>query len=759
MEWRLTTLLLIWLVMPTNLDAQAMVEPQSTRPKIGLVLSGGGAKGLAHVGVLKVLEDAGIVPDYITGTSMGSIIGGLYACGYSANQLDSIVRSANWNLLLSDQIPLRNVVPEEKKDYYRFLTEFNITSDGIKLKAGLIQGQLITEFLSQLTWRVAHIKDFDELPIPFRCVAADLISGKPYIFKNGDLSTAMRASMSIPSVFTPVIYNGMFLVDGGVLDNFPVKLCKEMGADIIIGVNVGFTDTYTQQNLNSIHKVLIASSSIGSNLLQEEANRLTDLLIQPDLKPYTTASFFDAGKIIDLGMRHTIPYLDKMVELADSAYQNHPPHTVKKYTSPNKIRINQIKTKKLEYISHEFVISQLGFDVGDSVTVKQVNNGLRKLLGTRFIDHANYQLTQENDGYNMLLTTVEPHPTKASFSIDYNNVYGIGVIGNVTLRNLFIKNSRLSITSEASKSPQINVNIFSYTGEKMDFGLGIDVGYNRSILPIYRRTNGRYGTFAYRHSHAGFNLNYSPNTHLLFAPGIVAERHTLLSETGFPELFDNGVRKFGFNQSKVVFPITFNNLDRRFFTTKGIKMEAVATGNFHTREIYKGRAESKKLVESLLHGTDKRFIGLFAQSLAHFPINREINLSLSAAANYFINHPPLSSLYFIGGDNMVSRFRDIAFVGLNYREQLVENFLYGQACVRFNAAKAFYLNATFNGIYNAHVHNRLIPQPITYLGKQWLFGYGVGVAANTIIGPASFGIGLNNFDNRARFYFNVGLPF
>lgn len=750
-------LLILYQALVFNIEAQQKIETH--RPKIGLVLSGGGAKGLAHVGVLKILEDAGIVPDYITGTSMGSIIGGLYASGYSAAQLDSIVRSADWSLLLSDQIPLKNVVPEEKKDYSRFLTEFNITDEGIKLKAGMIQGQLISEFLSQLTWPVAHINNFDQLPIPYRCVAADLISGKPYIFKEGNLATAMRASMSIPSVFAPVITDGMFLVDGGVLDNFPVKLCKEMGADIIIGVNVGFTDTYTLENLNSMHKVLIASSSIGSNLLQEEANRLTDILIQPDLKPYTTASFFDAGKIIDLGMRQALPHLDRLVALADSVYQIEPKHTIKHYPVPTKIKLKEIKTTGLKNISHEFVVSQLGFSAKDSVTVEQVNQGLRKLLGTRFLDQARYELTYDNGSYNLLLNTVETNPTTAAFSIDYNNVYGVGLIANITLRDLFIKNSRLSITAEASKSPQINTNFFTYTGEKMDFGMGIDLGYNRSILPIYRRSNGRYGTFAYRYTHAGFNLNYSPNTQVLIAPGIIIERHALLSDTGFPELFDNGVRKFGFNQSKLVLPILYNSLDRRYFPSKGMKMEILGTANFWTHEVYKGSPQSENLVDQFLYGAHKRYLSINTQIRKHFDLNKKINLAVAASANYFINHPPLSSLYFIGGDNMVTRLRDIPFVGLHYREQLVENYIYAQTNLRFNPSKSIYINFTWNGIYNARLHNQFIPDPISYMEQKWLFGYGLSLATNTIIGPVSFGFGLNNYDSKARFYFNVGLPF
>ena len=384
---------------------------------------------------------------------------------------------------------------------------------------------------------------------------------------------------------------------------------------------------------------------------------------------------------------------------------------------------------------------------------------MSRLLGTRFIEQVRYELTAGQGVYGMMLHTVETSPTTAALSIDYNNVYGIGLIANMTLRDLFVKNSRLSLTTEISKSPQINASIDTYTGERMDFGVGIDIGYNRSILPIYRRQNSRIGTFAYRYSYAAFNLNYSYNSKMLFAPGIIIERHALLSETGFPEIFDNGVRKFGFNQSKLILPISFNSLDRRYFPSKGMKMEISGTANFWTHPFSKGTSHTNALVNQFLYGADKRYIGLYGQSKKYFELTKKLNLAVAFSGNYFINHPSLSSLYFIGGDNTVTRLRDIPFVGLHYREQLVENYVYAQTNLRFNPTKKLYLNFTCNGIYNARLHNQFVPEPISYLERAWLFGYGVSIAANTFIGPISAGIGLNNYDRKLRFYFNAGLPF
>ncbi len=741
-------------------DAQPVADEVASRPKIGLVLSGGGAKGVAHVGVLKILEEAGIVPDFITGTSMGSIIGGLYASGYTATELDSIIRTAKWNVLLSDQVPLQNVMPAEKHDYYRFLSEFNVTSDGLKIGAGFIHGQLINEFLSELTWPVAKIKDFDKLPIPYRCVAADLVTGQPYVFKEGDLATAMRASMSIPSVFAPIIKDTMLLVDGGVLDNFPVKLCRDMGADIIIGVNVGFTDPYTVDKLNNMRQVLVTSSSIGSNLRSEESIALTDIYIQPDLKPYTTASFFDSGKIIDLGMVGALPFRERLEALADSVYCIAPVKVVERPQRLDSLHIVRIDTEGLHTISHEFLVSQLGFKDGDTVTIDMVNNGLRKILGTRFLDQVTYELHYSPPGYIMKMKTVETYPTKVAFSLNYSDVFGAALVGNITFRNMVVKNTRLSISAEASKSPQINFNLISYLGDQMDFGLGVDAGYSRSIVPVYRGASSKYGTFGYRLSYASFSLNYFPTTNLMFSPTISIERHILLSDTGFPELFDNGVRKFGFNQAMLVFPIRFNSLNRRYFPTRGLDIQARGGANFWLREIYRGKGYARSLVDDFYDRGDNDFLFLSGSALVHFPLNKRLNLSVKGAVNYYvINDAPLSSLYFVGGDEMVLRHNDLSFTGLHYREQLVENYLYSQVKFRFNFSKIFYATAIANGIYNTRPYSRFMPSSISYLDQEWLLGYGLSLSANTMLGPVSFGFGMNSYDNHPRFNLNLGLPF
>ena len=232
----LTTMAVCLLFIPALLKAQPR---PAHRKKVGVVLSGGGAKGMAHIGVLKVIEKAGIPIDYVVGTSMGSIIGGLYSIGYSPEQLDSMVRRQDWTFLLSDKIPRseQNLSERDASQKYVFSIPFG---KGVKAEVfgGLIRGQNLANLFSELTIGYHDSINFNKLPIPFACVSENIVNGNEVNFHEGVLATAMRASMAIPGVFTPVRLDSMVLVDGGVVNNYPVNVARAMGADLIIGVDV-----------------------------------------------------------------------------------------------------------------------------------------------------------------------------------------------------------------------------------------------------------------------------------------------------------------------------------------------------------------------------------------------------------------------------------------------------------------------------------------------------------------------------------------
>ena len=233
-------LVLIFSFLPLlQLPSVVLAQGSGERPHVGLVLSGGGALGMAHVGVLKVMEEAGLRPDYITGVSMGSIVGGFYSIGYKADSLEKIIKNMNWDLMLSNKIEEDKVIYSEKKHFHNSIISLPVTLKKVRLPSGLIYGQQIESMLSFYGWPAADINDFSKLPVPFMCLGTDLITCKKINLKSGYLPDAMRASMAVPSIFTPQKIDTVLLVDGGILRNFAAQEVKDMGADIIIGSYTG----------------------------------------------------------------------------------------------------------------------------------------------------------------------------------------------------------------------------------------------------------------------------------------------------------------------------------------------------------------------------------------------------------------------------------------------------------------------------------------------------------------------------------------
>ncbi|HTS44119.1 MAG TPA: patatin-like phospholipase family protein, partial [Puia sp.] len=231
-------LVIYFFVSFTSLVTFSQNDSSLHRPKIGLALSGGGAKGLAHIGILKAIDSAGLKIDYITGTSMGAIIGSLYAVGYSADSIEKIARKIDWDQVLSNQYPLKNIIMEEKSEYGKYELELPWVNHWFRLSTGVLEGQELWLKFSQLLFPVYNIKNFTQFPIPFKCIATDISTGEAVVLDSGEIISAVRASMAIPSLFTAVPYNGRLLVDGGIVRNFPVRDVREMGANIVIGSNV-----------------------------------------------------------------------------------------------------------------------------------------------------------------------------------------------------------------------------------------------------------------------------------------------------------------------------------------------------------------------------------------------------------------------------------------------------------------------------------------------------------------------------------------
>lgn len=315
--------LLVLAITVLNIKANAgYVDKDSTnigRPKIGLVLSGGGARGFAHIGALKVLEELGIKPDYITGTSMGSIIGALYAIGYSADELDSLSRSLDWDLLFTDEVDHRLLSIQDKIWDGRFFLNFPASQkEGVQLPRGLIAGQQISILLTRLFWPYLNVHDFNDLPIPFGCVAMDLETGEAVFLQKGFITDAIRSSISIPTIFNPNLdlLTNQVLVDGGWVRNLPVSDVINMGADIVIAVDVT-TDLYERDKINNLFDVFEQTSKFRILELNKMERAYADIIIEPTAKHFGGQDFSLIDTLISSGVYAANDVRDQLSHLVN----------------------------------------------------------------------------------------------------------------------------------------------------------------------------------------------------------------------------------------------------------------------------------------------------------------------------------------------------------------------------------------------------------------------------------------------------------
>ncbi len=407
------------------------------RPRIGLVLSGGGARGIAHVGVLKVLEELHIPVDAIAGTSMGALVGGLYASGMPASEIERLINSLDWQAAFRDR-PSRTMLGfRRKQDDRNFLVRYSlgIGKDGLELPTGLIQGQNQTQILRSATLSVAGISRFDQLPIPFCAIATDLESGSEVVMDSGDLVTAMRASMSAPGVFTPVEFNGRLLVDGGLVNNLPIDIARQMNVDVLIVVDVS-TPLYTRDELTSPLAVTNQSAAIMvRNRTGEKRRGLhgDDLLIEPQLGTMSPGDFSRVAKALlagELAARSSKEKLNKLAINSDD-YESHVLMRAPRHTeSPN---IDFIQTDRDSSRYADAVNAVVGGLRGKPLNRALINEGLASLYALDLFETIDYKLINHGESNGL-----EFHLEPKSWGPDYVRV-------GINLEDDFAGNSRYNL--------------------------------------------------------------------------------------------------------------------------------------------------------------------------------------------------------------------------------------------------------------------------------------------------------------------------
>ena len=328
---------------------------------------------MAHIGVLKVIDEAGIKIDYIGGTSMGAIVGGLYAAGYTGNQLDSIFKAADYNAIIQDYTPRnsKNYYEREYNDRYAVSLPFHKfkVSIPISLSKGLYNYNTIT----RLTHEFRHERDFKKLAIPFICIATDIEAGKEVVLDHGFLAQAIIASGALPTLYSPVIIDGKYLIDGGVLNNFPVEEVMKMGADIIIGVDVQ-DELKDRDQLTEATKLLVQISNLQMLKNMEDKRLLTDIYIKPEVGSFSVISFDKTAEIIKIGEESAFAVYEKLKDLS-SDYKKQV--TVLPKFEKDSLYIRSIRVDGLKNYTKSYVISKLRFKQGSKITYADLIRGDR----------------------------------------------------------------------------------------------------------------------------------------------------------------------------------------------------------------------------------------------------------------------------------------------------------------------------------------------------------------------------------------------
>ena len=732
-------ILLILIALLAMNPTMATNNSSPQRKKVGLVLSGGGAKGLAHIGALKVIEEAGIPIDYVVGTSMGSIIGGLYAIGYTPEQMDSMVRKQDWGYLLSDRIARTDMNMTERESDEKYVISVPFSKTAIQdVTGGLIKGQNISSLFSELTLGYHDSIDFNKLPIPYACVSENIADGKEYVFHHGVLSTAMRASMAIPGVFTPVRLDSMVLIDGGVVNNYPVNVAKEMGADVVIGVDV-------QSELKPASELENAGAILGQliDLMGQDTYiknlKETSVHIKVNVKGYSAASFSKTAvdSLINRGetsaekQKEALMRLKKEIGLPE----DYRPARKATYQPVEWVMINEIYFNGLDENDTEWVMKRCYLKENEFNSIKRIQESTHIILANTNYSSVSYQLLKNKEGkYDLYYTFKKKNESKINIGIrfDSEEIASLLVNARTTLKN--------KVPSYVSASARLGKRY----GGQLSYGIEpsplttFSLGYQFMHYDIdYYQQNKRSFTTTFRH-HTG-EISYSNVWLRNFRFGLGIRY----------ELYDYGkflhqVGNQGFEVDNENFFNYFANLhyesyDDAYYPSHGIKFHGIYSLN----------------TDNFLEYKDDTPFSIVAGSFEGvIPVTNRFALLPSINARFlFGKNIPFSKMNIMGGDTMEQYLPEqLPFAGINRVELMNNSLLIGGIKLRQRLGNIHYLTLTGNyALSSKRIKN--------ILDEDSMLGCAVTYGINSMFGPLEATLNYTNDSNKMGFYINLGYKF
>ena len=753
------------------------VRTRNHRPTVALVLAGGGAKGAAHVGVIRYLESIGMPVDIVMGTSMGGLVGGLYALGYNAEHLDSLIRSIDWDMALSDKVPRdylsystikykekyalsfpfyydRNDFLQQRADELQYphrSDDIHLGADGpdasglVKdnllgsLPSGMVYGQNVNNIFSAVSVGYQDEIDFyKDLPIPFLCVATDLVTGTAKIWTKGKLTTALRSTMSIPGLFTPVKSEGMVLVDGGMRNNFPTDLARKCGADIIIGVNLS-SGYKSYSEINNIGDIIGTSIDMMGRTSFENNIDISDVTITPDLHEYDMMSFSEKSIDVIIGRGYDaavavagqLDSLKKIVGKSEKTLQNHPAEDIRNV----KVFLSGVEVAGVSDKESAYLQNKIKMNPSVPVGSEEIEDAVATIFGTNAFDYVNYELLGDEEPYRLRFNCKKGPINKLGVGGRFDTEEVVSVLVNVGVGVQKLQGASLDFTGKVGTNPAASL-VYSYVAPRgMTVNAATGIRYTDRNTFSIGDNNFRINFFNWRQEVYVSNIKWSQffvkagvrndfyNIGSVMAEQAVGHYDVNSLKNNYLSLFVNGRNdtmddgyipahghSVGISYSWLfgAFPVRFNNL------------HAIA---FDAKRVF-GGAE-----------------------VAFIP-----SLNIRALLG---DEAPVPFTNTMGG-SLAGRYleQQMPFIGVNNAAAMGRTLGIARADFRIMASRNNYLTA----IYNYAVSARSFEEAFKWHVLDY-HGFGLQYTYNSIIGPLSFNVHWSDYTDKVGAYVSLGFDF
>ena len=748
------------------------------RPTVALVLSGGGAKGAAHVGVIKYLESIGMPVDVVMGTSMGGLVGGIYALGYEAEQLDSIIRGIDWDMALSDKVPrdylsysaikykekyvLSFPFLYDKKDYMRKIESdqqytrrvddihfgageadaTNMVKDNLlgSLPSGMVYGQNVNNIFSSLSVGYQDETDFYDLPIPFLCVATDLVSGTAKIWTEGKLNTALRSTMSIPGLFAPVRVDGMVLVDGGMRNNYPTDLAKKVGADIVIGVNL--SEGYKNYNeINNLADIINTGIDMLGRTSFESNIDIPDVNIKPDLHEFNMLSFDDRSidTIINRGYQAALTVaakLDSIKAVVGSdrtVFHNDPADDIRL----RKVLVSGVEIAGVDDKESLYLMNKIKVGAGSRMGNAEIEDAVATIFGTNAFDYVNYELLGDEEPYRLRFNCKRGPICQLGLGGRFDTEEIVSVLVNLGVGVHKIQGSSLDFTGKVGTNPNASLT-YSYISPK---------GMSFNVMAGVRYTD--RNTFSIGDNR--FRINFLDVRQEIFLSNI--KWSTFFLKTGF--------RNDYYNVNSVMAEQAFGDYDVNQLSNDYVTFFFNARKDSFDNAYIPTKGKSFGLsYDWVFGGGPQKFNNFHAFTLDAKQVVGGDRFAFIPSVNirYLLgDEVPVPFTNTIGG-SMAGRYLDqqIPFIGINNAAAMQKILGVARADWRVKLLKNNYLTAIANYALSCDEISAF---------KNWnedvagYLGCGLQYTYNSIVGPISLNAHWSNYTHKVGLYLSLGFDF